>query len=328
MIGCALVTGANGFIGSNLCAELRRQGIATRGLVLPGTGVKVLDDLGVEVRAADIGEPLDPAIFAGVTHVFHLAAIPFDWGPRALFERVNVRGTEHVLAAAAAAGVQHLVHMSSLAVHPYTGHPAGDEQTPRGWDLNAYTITKNGAEDAVLAWRDRLRVTIIRPGVVPYGPGDRLSLPGIVDALDKGVYAHIGGGRARVCLSYVGNLAEGLVQAAQRGGASGETYVLADEVVTWRAFIDAVADAFGRPRTRRAIPYPLAFVAALACEWAWRLLPLRGAPPLTRYRISLFRGDLVFSSDKARRDFGYAPRTGLAEGLARTRDWMRANGLA
>lgn len=324
----ALVTGANGFIGGNVCAALRRQGIAVRGLILPGTDRRLLDELGVEVVAADIGVPLDAALFAGVTHVFHLAAVAIDWGPDELFERVNVQGTRHVLQAALAAGVAHVVHMSSLAVHPYTGHPRGSEDTPRGWNINAYTRSKNAAEDVVQSFRDRLMVTVIRPGVVPYGPGDRLSLPGILDALRHGIYAHVGGGETRVCVSFVENLADGMLLAARRSGASGETFVLADEVVSWRAFIDAVADAFGAPRARRSVPYPLACAAAVLVESLWRVLRLRGVPPLTRYRVALFRGDLVFAATKARRELGWQPRVGLAEGLARTRRWLEAEGGA
>lgn len=315
----ALVTGANGFIGGNLCAALREQGIPVRGLVLAGTDTTSIVALGVEVVTADIALPLDPGLFAGVSHVFHLAAIALDWGPGELFERVNVNGTRHVLEAACAAGVMHVVHMSSLAVHPYTGHVAGDENTPRGWNINAYTRTKNLAEDIVQSFRGRLMVTIIRPGVVPYGPGDRLSLPGLVDALSRGIYAHVGAGRTRVCLSYVENLADGMILAACRHGESGAAYVMADDVMTWHEFIDAVADAFGLPRARRSVPFAIAWIAATVLETVYRLLRVRSAPVLTRYRISLFRGDLVFSSAKARRELRYRPRVPLHEGLRRTR---------
>lgn len=322
----ALVTGANGFIGGNVCAVLRRHGIAVRGLILPGTDRRLMDELGVDVVVADIGVPLDAALFAGITHVFHLAAVAIDWGPDELFERVNVQGTRHVLDASLAAGVAHVVHMSSLAVHPYTGHPHGDETTPRGWAINAYTRSKNAAEDVVQSFRDRMMVTVIRPGVVPYGPGDRLSLPGILDALRRGIYAHVGGGNTRLCVSYVENLADGMLMAAGRRGSSGEIFVLADEVVAWRTFIDAVADAFEVPRARRTLPYPLACAAAVLVESAWRVLRLRGNPPLTHYRIALFRGDLVFVATKAQCELGWQPRVGLIEGLARTRNWLEAGG--
>ncbi|PWG74877.1 oxidoreductase, partial [Enterococcus hirae] len=91
-----------------------------------------------------------------------------------------------------------------------------NEETPRDGDINAYCRTKRAAEALVESFSDRLPTTLIRPGVGPYGPGDRLSLPGIIDALEKGIYLHVGGGHTRVCLSYVGNLVAGMVQAGER----------------------------------------------------------------------------------------------------------------
>lgn len=324
MISRALVTGGNGFIGSGLCRRLVASGVPVRALVLPGEDASALQALGVELVQGDIASPLSPALFADVSHVFHLAAIASDWGPDALFEQVNSGGTRHVLLAAEAAGVARFIHMSSLAVHRYSHHPDGDENTPADGDINAYCRTKREAEARVMAFSERMHVTVIRPGVVPYGPGDRLSLPGILDALDRGIYLHVGGGRTRVCLSYVENLAEGLIQAACRDGRSGEVFVLSDDVVTWRQFIDAIADAFDKPRPRFSLPLPLAWGLAVMTELAWRCLPLKGQPPLTRYRISLFRGDLVFSSARARDAFGYAPEVSLGEGLARTRAWLES----
>lgn len=323
-IGRALVTGANGFIGSNVCAALRDKGIATRGLILPGTDASVPQSMGVEIVEADITRPLDPAVCEGVSHVFHLAAIPFDWGPESLFQSVNVGGTERMLQAAADAGVEHFIHMSSLAVHDYTGHTNGNEETVRDGHINHYAVSKIQAEDAVRSFSDRMKVTIIRPGMVPYGPGDRLSMPGIVKALEKGIYLHVAGGRTRVCLSYVGNLAEGMVLAAQRQRGACETYVLTDDVVTWREFIERIADVFGKKPPRGSLPYWLAYSLATAMEQAWRWLPLPGSPELTRYRISLFRGDLVFSSDKARKELGYDPKVHLEEGLRKTKEWMES----
>lgn len=326
-ISLALVSGANGFIGTNMCRFLRAQGIATRGLILPGSPCAELLALDVDVVEADIGNAIDPALFNNVSHVFHFAAIPFDWGPLEVFTRVNADGTRHMLEAAKQAGVQHFIHMSSLAVHPYNGHVNGNEDTPRGWDLNAYTQTKNIAENWVQRYRHDMQVTIIRPGIMPYGPGDRLSMPGLIDGLGKGIYRHVGGGQQRLCLSYVGNLVEGMVLAAQREGNSGESYVLVDEVITWRELLRQIAITFEKPVAEHSIPYALAYAAAVVMECVWRLLKLKNAPPLTRYRIALFRGDLVFSSDKARRELGYHPKIGLQEGLTLTKAWLKKEKL-
>ena len=321
-ISRALVTGGNGFIGSNLCRHLRARSLPVRALVLPGEDTALLESLGVEVVYGDITADLPADIFSDVSHVFHLAAIALDWGPWQKFWKVNALGTHQLLEAAIAAGVPRFVHMSSLAVHAYNGHVAGDETTPADSTINHYAVSKRLAEECVQAGADRIHVTVIRPGMVPYGPGDRLSIPGMVDALRRGLYAHVGGGEQKVCLVQVDNLCDGMVLAAQRDGASGELYVLADEVVSWRQFADTVADVFAVTRARRSAPLWLVTALAVVMESVYRALALSGTPALTRYRASLFRGDLVFSSEKARRELGWQPRVGLEEGMRRVRESM------
>ncbi|MFN3713911.1 MAG: NAD-dependent epimerase/dehydratase family protein [Alcanivoracaceae bacterium] len=319
-IQAALVTGANGFIGGNLCRHLRAAGVPVRSLVLPDEDVTMLDGLGVEVVRGDITATLPASLFDGISHVFHLAAIAFDWGPWQRFWRVNALGTQQLLNAAVAAGVSRFIHMSSLAVHACTGHPDGDETTPADSIINHYAVTKRLAEQCVLAARGHIHVTVIRPGVVRYGPGDRLTIPGMVNALKRGLYAHVGGGEQKVCLSQVDNLCDGILLAATRASASGEIYVLADEVVSWRQFANTVADVFGVRRARRSVSVWLVAALAVVLESLYRSLPLKGAPVLTRYRVSLFRGDLVFSSAKAREELGWEPRVSLLEGLRRVRE--------
>lgn len=321
-ISLALVTGGNGFIGSNLCRYLRARSLPVRALVLPGEDTTLLESMGVEVVRGDITAELPGDIFADVSHVFHLAAIAMDWGEWQLFWKVNALGTHCLLEAAIAAGVPRFVHMSSLAVHAYNGHANGDENTPADSTINHYAVSKRLAEECVQAGAGRIHVTVIRPGMVPYGPGDRLSIPGMVDALRRGLYAHVDGGGQKVCLVQVDNLCDGMALAAQRDSASGEVYVLADDVVTWRQFADVVADAFSLPRARRSVPLWLVMALAVVMESVYRALALSGAPALTKYRASLFRGDLVFSSEKARRELGWQPLVGLEEGMRRVRESM------
>ncbi|MEE4251993.1 MAG: NAD-dependent epimerase/dehydratase family protein [Alcanivoracaceae bacterium] len=316
-ISRALVTGANGFIGGNLCRHLAAAQIPVRALVLPGEDVTALQQQGIDIVWGDITAELPAHLFDDVSHIFHLAAVAFDWGDWPLFWKVNALGTERLLRAAVSAGVPRFIHMSSLAVHAYTGHVDSDESAPTDSVINHYAVSKRLAEEAVTKMAAEIHVTIIRPGMVPYGPGDRLTIPGMVDALRRGIYAHVDGGRRRVCLVQVDNLADGMLLAAQRNGASGEAYVLADQVVSWREFADALADAFLLPRAKYSVPLWLVSALAMVLESLYRALPLKGAPVLTRYRASLFKGDLVFSSAKARRDLGWQPQVTLQEGLSK-----------
>ena len=128
----------------------------------------------------DVTEPaqLEPAL-RDVDAVLHLAAIARDWGDAALFERVNAGGTRKVLEASLARGASRFVLMSSVAVHAYRDHDDTTEDAPRDGGTFPYGETKIAAEDMVLEAHAQGRITgvVVRPGLVPFGPGDRAVLP-------------------------------------------------------------------------------------------------------------------------------------------------------
>jgi nucleoside-diphosphate-sugar epimerase len=317
----ALVTGANGFMGTNLCEALRAKNIPVVGMILPDTQSDHLERLGVKIFHADITKEVPKRFFEGVTHVFHLAAIPFDWGPWDLYYNVHVKGLNNVLVAAVKSDVAHFIHMSTLAVHKYNGHLGADEKTPRGSKINAYAATKNIAEDLVLSYQKNLQVSIIRPGIVPYGPWDRLGTPELVKSFSSHSYAHIKGGKKKVTLSYIENLVDGIILVGSKSQRSGEVYNITDDVVTWREYTQTMARVFEKPIPKLNLPYwPLYFLAFLL-EVIYSLLPIKKAPPLTRYRIQLFFDDLDFRSDKAKNELGYEPKISLEQGMQKTKNW-------
>lgn len=323
----ALVTGGAGFIGSHLVRALLNRGISVRVFDLPQASRQNLEGIPVEFLGGDLTRPDDViAACDGMDIVFHLAAMVIDWGEWLAFERVNVGGTKNVLTAARITGTQRVVFMSSLAVHPYSGWRGADENTPRDHGGNPYRRSKILAEDACIeAARGGLGVTIIRPGVFPFGERDRTSFVPLVDALQKGIYVHIDHGRSLVTTSYAGNLATGMVQAALSDRAAGETYILGDpEPVSWYSLMERIAIRTGAGVPVFSLPGSAAERAAELFEWAWPRLGLKGAPLITTYRASVPRHDLAFSSRKAELHFGYCPGVGLNEALDRTVAWWRA----
>jgi len=246
-----------------------------------------------------------------------------DWGPRELFWQLNLGGTRNMLEAAVARGVRRIVYTSSLAVHRFVGISAGDEHWPRDNLKHPYGASKIACEDLLLKAYDegRIEVVIARPGVFPFGPGDRLVLPELVR--NHGFLAHIGGGHARLCTAFAPNVAEALCLCATVRRAAGEMYDIADaEFPSWRQLWDRLFTGIGLPPPRRSVPLWAAMAAATAAE-AWAALT--GQPPvLTRYRVALVGRDCVFSSAKARRELGWEPRVSLERALAITADWLRA----
>ena len=325
----ALVTGANGFIGAHVCRTLLAQGIPTRAMVLAGTPAETLKGMDLEIVPADItlAATLPPAL-KGVSHVFHLAALATDWAPMAAFQRVIHGGTIQMLLASAEAGVQRFVHTSSLAIHAYRGHNGSDETAPLDSTLNGYALAKIDAEKSVRLFhrpggRLGMETVIIRPGLMPYGPGDTTSFFPMATAIEKGFFGLVNGGRARLCTAYVENLTQGMVLAGRHPAAGGETFILADdEPISWREIAHDVAVGLGVKPPRFSLPYWALWPVVGGMEAIGRATGWKN-PPLTFYRIAVVRKDLVFSNRKAKEQIGFQPKIGLKEGLERTLAWYR-----
>lgn len=322
------VTGANGFIGSHLCEALVRRGHAVRAIVQPGTPLDNLAGLDVEIVRADLRDPeslLSPV--SGCEVVFHLAAFVSDHGRKQTFDEINVRGTRRLVDACVRRGVRRFVFMSSLAVHTYRGHSAGDEDTPRDQEVFEYGCSKRAGEEIVerASRAGAVETVIIRPGLFPFGPRDRNGFARIAASLESGRFPVVNGGRAVVCTAYVENLAEGVAIAGERPDAAGRTYVISDgRRVSWRQLLDAISGALEVPCTYTDVPSVLAYPVAVLWEGLNGLLFPDRDPTLTRYRVAVAARDLFFDAGRARRDLGWKPRVGLEEAIERTVAWYRA----
>jgi nucleoside-diphosphate-sugar epimerase len=313
------VTGGSGFLGQHVLRALRGAGHAVRALARTQHSADVVRSAGAEPVRGDLG---DAAALrkgmAGCDAVVHAAAHTEQWGPQRDFERVNVDGTAAVLDAARHAAVGRLVHVSTEAVladgRPLVGV---DEAWPRPARVyGAYAETKARAEDLVRAANDaNLATVVVRPRLV-WGPGDATVLPAVVAAARAGRFAWIDGGRYRTSTCHATNAAAGIVLAVERGRGS-DVYFLTDgEPVEFREFLTALAATAGVALPGRSLPRPLAWAAATALEAVWRVLPLRGAPPLTRTFLALSAQEMTVDDGKARRELGYRPVVQRSAGLA------------
>jgi nucleoside-diphosphate-sugar epimerase len=257
----ALVTGASGFLGGNLVAALCRRGVKVRALVRPTSDLHRLSGLGAEIVRGDVCDLASLREAArGQQVVFHAAAKVPDWGPRREFFRVNLDGTRKVVAACQDAGVERLVHVSSMTVLGLPRHGAAvDEQSPYDPSpKDAYTASKIAAEEdrACGKWPARS----LRPSRSGQGrsgaPGDPSITPRIAALLRRGRAVYIGRASNRLALSHVDNLTLGLRLAAETPAAAGQVYHLTDgETVTAREVIDGLAALLGTARPRWSVPF-------------------------------------------------------------------------
>lgn len=307
----AFVTGATGFAGGRLAERLRERGDDVVALVRSPGKAGRLRELGCELVAGDLSsrEGLGAAA-AGCDAAFHLAAIYRNGVPRSQRDEllaVNVGGTENVIDAAADAGVEKIVHVSSIVVFGDTQGRVVDEShpPPAGDYVSLYHESKALAQRAA---RERIArgapVVVVQPGGM-YGRGDHTGIGPLLERAARGKLVLLPFGSVGLNWTYVDDAVEGIL-LAHDDGRVGESYVVGGEIATLREAVErAFAVAGRRPRI---VPVP---------TWAVRLATPFG--PLLGLSVS----DYVSASDgvtywatdeKARRELGYAPR-GLDEGL-------------
>lgn len=325
----SLVTGATGLVGSHLVETLIVRGDRVRALVRPTSEVRRLRELGVELRVGNLTDNATLASAAqGVERIFHCAALVRDWGEAEDFNFANVQGVRNVLAAATRADVARFVYLSTTDIYGFPGRPVTEAERPSPRGI-PYADSK--VEGEALVWnhyrRVGLPVTIIRPATV-YGPRAQLLVVAVLEALKRRRLPLIDEGRHVAGLTYVGNLVDALMLAAERDNAVGQAYNISDgSQVTWAEYIAALADAAHLPHSTRNYSHNRAMMLATFWEGYYRLLGRQERPPLTRLMVELMGTDQGFPIAKATQELGYRPRVSFAEGLRHTVDWLTRSNL-
>ena len=319
----ALVTGASGFVGGRLARRLAAAGRRVRALAR--SPLPDLERLGIETVRADIADTRAMVeACRGVGTVFHAAARVGVWGPRGEFERTNIGGAHAVVDACRAHGVARLVFTSSPSVVFCDADLAGvDESQPRGTQFPAdYPRTKAEAERLILEANapGGLATCALRPHLI-WGVGDQNLIPRVIARARAGRLRIVGDGRNRVDLTHIENVVDAHVCAERAladagSAAAGRPYFITNDepVVLWE-WINDLLGRLGIAPVRRRISLPAARRLGAACEMLWRVLRLRGEPPMTRFVAAELAKEHWFRIDAARRDLGYVPRVSMADGL-------------
>jgi nucleoside-diphosphate-sugar epimerase len=316
------VTGGSGFIGGRLIERLRADGHTVRALARSESAAEKVRARGAEPVPGDLSDANAMCDGAdGCEWAFHAAAMLGDWGKPEDFERGNVEGTRNVLQACADAGVRRFVHVGTEAAL-LAGKPLVhvDETAPLRPDSPAlYSSTKAKAEQLVIAAnRDGFETVVVRPRFV-WGRGDTTLLPTMTEMVHAGRFAWVGGGRNLTSITHVDNTVEGLVLGAERGGPGNAYFVTDGDPVVFREFVSELLRTQGVEPPTRSIPSWLAGSVAVGGETAWRVLPLSGRPPLTRFTYWVTSQECTIRIDKAREQLGYQPVKTRDQGLAELR---------
>lgn len=327
-----LVTGGTGFLGRRLTERLLADG--RRVTLLGRKRAPELEQRGARFVQGSLDDARTVAVAcAGIDTVFHIAAKVGVWGPHDDFFRTNVLGTRALLAGCRAHGVAQLVFTSTPSV-VYNGRDlaGADESLPLTTDCpSPYPLSKAIAERDVLAANSTtLRTIALRPHLI-WGPGDPHLVPRILARARAGRLRIIGSGRNRVDMVHIENAVDAhlLAESALKKchllndtsvgprRADGRAFFITngEPVVLWE-WINDLLRGLGEPPVTKHISLGTASALGAACEFVWRVLPLRGEPPMTRFIATELAKDHWFNIAAARRDLGYEPRVSMVQGTA------------
>jgi nucleoside-diphosphate-sugar epimerase len=319
------VTGATGFIGSQLVARLLADGHRVRALVRKETAATALRAVGVEAVLGDVRDaPSVAQAAAGQELVYHLAKAASNAHP-ALMRAVNTEGTANVVSAAARAGARRLVHCSTAAVYGRVRtEPAVHEDVQLRPD-SPYAKSKAMAE-ALLRSNDfaaSLPVTVARITHV-LGPLALGSQP-LFRAVASRRFRLIGRGDNHYHAADVADVVDGLLLCGTSDRAAGRVYNLAgSEPIRLRELTHLIAEELGvTGRVAASLPTaPFRLyrrLNALTERLADLSLPRADA-------IGFLLSDRILDISRARDELGYAPRISIRETIRRTAEGFRRSG--
>lgn len=307
-----LVTGATGFVGRHLCAQLAQAGFRVRaalrtdGVLPAGVAEKIVSgDITGATRWDMALEDVDLVVHtAARAHVLH--DTPSNSAP---YVATNVDGTQALAAAAAQCGVRRFVYLSSVKVNgeggtrrPYT---ASDEPRPQ----DAYGTSKWLGEQRLwtVAAASAMQAVVVRAPLV-YGAGVRANFLRLLRWIDQGRLLPLATLDNRRSLVSVWTLCDLLIRALEHSAAVGCTWMVSDgEDVSTPQLVRRIAHLMGR--RARLVPAPLA------------LLRVAGALLGKGAEMRRLCDSLTVDIGPTRERLGWSPPMTMGDALARTVRW-------
>lgn len=339
------VTGAPGWLGTRLVAHLvgalespagRPPVESLRCLVEPGRDRSELSEFaGAEIVEGDLRDPAAAGRFlASGSHgvLFHCAGVIHPTRGVASFLEVNVEGTKILLDAAARAGIARIVHVSSNSPFGFNRHPSDvfDERSAYR-PYMGYGRSKMLAEEAVeTAGRQGRFATVIVRAPWFYGPGQPARQTLFFTMIRTGKVPLVGDGENRRSMAYIDNLCQGLLLAATRAEAVGQSYWIADRrPYAMNEILATIEDVMERdfgvtpPRRRVRLPSVAADVAR-AIDGGLQAV---GVYSQKIHVLSEMNRTIACTIERAERELGYRPEVELAEGMRRSLAWLADRGI-
>lgn len=327
-----LVTGATSGLGRNATEILLRDGhqvvACGRDLVIG----QELTDAGavfIPVELAQLTPETALELMAGCQAVWHCAALSAPWGARETFEAINWQATKTLAQTAAKEGIERFVHISTPAIYfNFTHQNNIRESTTNTQFANDYARTKFLAEQEIAKLVPDSPLTtfvILRPRGL-FGAYDRVLLPRLMAQVRArhGKLVLPAGGKNAFDLTYVDNVVHAMLLATEKPLKSGSIFNITNhEPLPLATTLQALFAQTGTSCQIKSAPYPLLYAVALGLE-KWAMIQKK-EPLLTRYSLGAAYFTMILNNERAQNELGYTPRYSMAEGIARTAQWLQEN---
>jgi dihydroflavonol-4-reductase len=311
-----IVTGGSGFLGKFVLKRLVEKGYETINLInktqskIEGVKELKLDDISVDYLKK---------IITGADTIIHMAAA-LGWTKEDYdyYYRINTLFPENMIKAAVSLKIRKFIYISSAGIYGkgIKEEVIKEDYPPQPEDF--YEKTKYEGEKAVLKYKDKIRVNIIRPGWI-YGPEDKRTLK-LFKMINKGYFFIAGKGDGKQTPVYVEDIADGIILLMESDKTdSGDIFNMAsDEIITTEEMVKTIANTLNKKILPFKIPLsPLKFMA--------KTLDIISKPfgitlPLTSSSLAFFERSKPLSIEKAKKIFGYSPKIKFIEGIKQTID--------
>jgi len=316
----ALVTGANGFVGSALVRRLLKDGVRVRAMCRDAARGKALAEAGAEVVVGDVQTNVEP-LAKGCDVVFHVAAVAN--GSAAYHYHVNVVGTQNVLQAAYRAGVGRFVHVSTIAIYGYNMDGLITEDHPQRPSRDYFYMESKALGEARV-WdfsrKTGLPATVIRPGMI-YGPGSTFWSRMLYTWTRQFGAPMVNRGQGNAHPIFIEDVTDLMVTLATHPNAPGYSFhATPDPAPTWAEFMGYYTRLSGNPAT---LHLPVAALNQLS-DLVVQLTRLRGEPFDIAGTFNFWGSRATFSMSRAWELLEWRARTSLTEGMKLTEPWLQA----
>lgn len=321
-----LLTGANGFLGSHIAHKLLEQGSAVRAFVRPSGQLATLTNLPLDSWQGDLRDANDVmAATCGCDFVIHAGALTQVNPARLpLIHNVNVRGTEHILAAARRVGVQRLVYVGTDNVFGFgTKEQPGNETHPYAgaqYGLDYMDSKRMATERVVQAAQQGLPAVLVHPTFMPGAQDHKPTSNEMLLVLYQGrIPGYPPGGKNYVAVT---DVAAATINALTMGRL-GESYILGNENLSYREAFALMADVMG------VDPPALRLPAVVGQAYGWfseQKAHLTGEIAVVNWAmVQTANNGHYFSAAKARVELGLL-QTPIRKAVEGAFNWFRQNG--